>query len=45
MRPTSCGPADPRGHCRAYATTAFAAEAPAKAVAFALPTRSGSRLT
>ncbi|MEV4381318.1 ATP-binding protein [Streptosporangium sp. NPDC049644] len=34
-----------RGHCRAYAMTTFAAEAPAKAVAFALPTRSGSRLT
>ncbi|MFI6453458.1 hypothetical protein ACIBF6_18095 [Streptosporangium amethystogenes] len=34
-----------RGHCRAYVTTAFATEAPAKAVAFALPTRSGTRLT
>ncbi|WP_229798659.1 ATP-binding protein [Planomonospora parontospora] len=33
------------GHCRAYATTAFATDAPAKAVAFALPTCSGTRLT
>ncbi|MEU0483958.1 hypothetical protein ABZ260_32835 [Streptosporangium sp. NPDC006013] len=34
-----------QGHCRAYATTTFATEAPAKAIAFALPTRSGIRLT
>ncbi|MBB2915203.1 anti-sigma regulatory factor (Ser/Thr protein kinase) [Streptosporangium becharense] len=32
------------GHCRAYLTTASTG-APAKAVAFALPTRSGTRLT
>ncbi|GGK87237.1 hypothetical protein Sme01_48540 [Sphaerisporangium melleum] len=34
-----------QGHCRAYVTTTFAAGEPAKAVAFALPTRSGTRLT
>ncbi|MGW4643564.1 ATP-binding protein [Sphaerisporangium sp. NPDC004334] len=34
-----------QGHCRAYVTTAFAGGEPAKAVAFALPTRSGTRLT
>ncbi|MEU0519103.1 hypothetical protein [Streptosporangium sp. NPDC006007] len=34
-----------RGHCRAYPTTTFGTGAPAKAVAFALPTRSGIRLT
>ncbi|MFF5205380.1 ATP-binding protein [Streptosporangium sp. NPDC000396] len=34
-----------RGHCRAYPTTTFTTDAPAKAVAFALPTRSGTRLT
>ncbi|WP_181871480.1 ATP-binding protein [Sphaerisporangium album] len=33
------------GHCRAYPTTTFATGEPAKAVAFALPTRSGTRLT
>ncbi|GAT68496.1 hypothetical protein PS9374_04161 [Planomonospora sphaerica] len=33
------------GHCRAYTTTAFTTGVPAKAVAFALPTRSGSCLT
>ncbi|GHH71500.1 ATP-binding protein [Streptosporangium violaceochromogenes] len=33
-----------QGHCRAYPTTAFRTGAPAKAVAFALPTRSGIRL-
>jgi hypothetical protein len=32
-------------YCRAYATTTFATEAPAKAIAFALPTRSGIRPT
>jgi anti-sigma regulatory factor (Ser/Thr protein kinase) len=34
-----------QGHCRTYLTTTFATDAPAKAVAFALPTRSGTRLT
>ncbi|MER5623044.1 ATP-binding protein [Streptosporangium sp. NPDC002544] len=34
-----------RGHCRAYRTTTFTTDAPAKAVAFALPTRTGIRLT
>ncbi|GAA4200521.1 hypothetical protein GCM10022252_53860 [Streptosporangium oxazolinicum] len=34
-----------RGHCRAYPTTTFTTDAPAKAVAFALPTRWGTRLT
>ncbi len=33
------------GHCRAYPTTTFTTDAPAKAVAFALPARSGTRLT
>ncbi|GAA3100960.1 ATP-binding protein [Streptosporangium carneum] len=33
------------GHCRAYPTTTFTTDAPAKAVAFALPTRSGARMT
>ncbi len=34
-----------QGHCRAYLTTTFATDAPAKAIAFALPSRSGTRLT
>ncbi|MEV7008945.1 ATP-binding protein [Streptosporangium sp. NPDC051022] len=34
-----------QGHCRAYPTTTFTTDTPAKAVAFALPTRSGTRLT
>ncbi|WP_326830169.1 ATP-binding protein [Streptosporangium sp. NBC_01810] len=34
-----------RGYCRAYPTTTFTGDAPAKAVAFALPTRWGTRLT
>ena len=34
-----------QGHCRAYSTTTFITDAPAKAIAFALPTRSGTRLT
>ncbi|MEV7969014.1 ATP-binding protein [Sphaerisporangium sp. NPDC088356] len=34
-----------QGHCRAYLTTTFATDTPAKAIAFALPTRSGTRLT
>ncbi|GAA3509234.1 anti-sigma regulatory factor (Ser/Thr protein kinase) [Streptosporangium album] len=33
-----------QGHCRAYPTTTFTTDGPAKAVAFALPTRSGTRL-
>ncbi|MEU4831728.1 ATP-binding protein [Streptosporangium sp. NPDC023615] len=34
-----------RGHCRVYATAAFTTGVPAKAVAFALPTRWGTRIT
>lgn len=34
-----------QGHCRAYTTTTFTTDTPAKAVSFALPTRSGTRLT
>ncbi|WP_051751414.1 ATP-binding protein [Streptosporangium amethystogenes] len=34
-----------QGYCRAYPTTTFTTDAPAKAVAFALPTRWGTRLT
>jgi hypothetical protein len=33
------------GYCRAYRTTTFTTGAPAKTVAFALPTPSGTRLT
>lgn len=33
------------GYCRAYGTATFTTDAPAKTVAFALPTPSGSRLT
>ncbi|MEO3809127.1 ATP-binding protein [Sphaerisporangium sp. B11E5] len=33
------------GYCRAYRTTTFTTAAPAKTVAFALPTPSGTRLT
>ncbi|MEU8037770.1 ATP-binding protein [Streptosporangium sp. NPDC049078] len=34
-----------QGHCRAYVTTTFIANTPAKAIAFALPTLAGTRLT
>ncbi|MEV7968896.1 ATP-binding protein [Sphaerisporangium sp. NPDC088356] len=34
-----------QGHCQAYRTTTITTEAPGKAVAFALPTASGTRLT
>ncbi|MBB6473405.1 ATP-binding protein [Sphaerisporangium rubeum] len=33
------------GYCRAYRTATFTTDAPAKTVAFALPTSSGTRLT
>ncbi|MER6170303.1 ATP-binding protein [Streptosporangium sp. NPDC001681] len=33
------------GHCHVYATTTYTTAAPGKAVAFALPTPSGTRLT
>ncbi|MEW9551937.1 hypothetical protein [Nonomuraea sp. NPDC050783] len=34
-----------QGHCRAYPTVITTCAAPGKAVAFALPTRTGARLT